>query len=440
MTVPTITLTPRKPAVLAGFPSTVDVLVRIGAPESPPTTGPARSALHLAIVIDRSGSMAGQPLEEAKKAAAFLISGLTKGDLTSLVTYDNDVQTRVSLRDVADRETFHRAISAIQSGGQTDLHGGWFAGAETLAPAVTPGSISRVILLSDGCANHGLTEPAAITRQCTELAGAGVTTSTYGLGQNFNEELMISMARAGRGNNYYGQTAEDLMDPFREEFALLNATCARRVELILSTVHGVTAQVLNGYPQTPDGHWQLPDLAYGGEAWALVRLKVSAQADGQSIAQLLSASIRYVDMGGEPRALQPFSLSLPAVHATVYAAIAEDELVVRRATELDAARLLMRARSAAGTGNWDQVKQLLEQAKALGAENPWLRDVVAEMQSLADREDQDLFMKEGAYSSSRMTTRLAAACEGRSDAMDAPAFLRRKTAQGKKPPPQPGRS
>jgi hypothetical protein len=55
-----------------------------------------------------------------------------------------------------------------------------------------------------------------------------VTTSTYGLGRGFNEELMVAMARAGHGNSYYGQTAEDLMDPFREELELLNALCAWR--------------------------------------------------------------------------------------------------------------------------------------------------------------------------------------------------------------------
>jgi Ca-activated chloride channel family protein len=64
------------------------------------------------------------------------------------------------------------------------------------------------------------------------------------------------------------------MDPFREEFALLNATCARRVELELVPAPGVQAEVLNDYPLTDDVNSQLPDLAYGGEAWALVRLTV----------------------------------------------------------------------------------------------------------------------------------------------------------------------
>jgi len=104
-----------------------------------------------------------------------------------------------------------------------------------------------VILLSDGCANHGLLDHDQIYAQCAELARAGVSTSTYGLGHGFNEELMIGMARHGQGSSYYGQTADDLMDPFREEFELLNALCARRLRLEIAPAAGVKAKMLNDY-------------------------------------------------------------------------------------------------------------------------------------------------------------------------------------------------
>ena len=423
--------------MLAGFKSTLDVLVRVAAPDAPPSIGHSRAPLHLALAIDRSGSMGGQPLEEAKKAAAFIVNGMTRGDRASIVTYDDTVETRVPLDGAEDRDTLLRAIAGIQSGGMTNLHGGWFAGAEPLAPAVSQGTISRVILLSDGCANTGLTDPEAIHRQCAELAGAGVTTSTYGLGGNFNEDLMIGMARAGLGNTYYGQMAEDLMDPFREEFALLNATCARRLELELSPAQGIQAEVLNDYPRTDDGKVQLPDLAYGGEAWALVRLTVQARPEGANPAAILMAAVRYRDMAGEPRAVQPFVLALPAVPAAAYADISEDALVVRRACELEVARLLVQARAAARHHDWEQVQALLASANKLGADNPWLKDVLREMKHLADRRDDDMFSKEGAYSSRRMTTRLASASEDLTPGGEQASYLRRKSAQGKQQPDSP---
>jgi Ca-activated chloride channel family protein len=91
--------------------------------------------------------------------------------------------------------------------------------------------LKRVILLSDGQANEGLTDAAAIAAQCAEWAARGVTTSTYGLGNSFNEELMVAMARAGGGNHYYGDTAEDLMDPFQQELELLGNLCLRDLRL-----------------------------------------------------------------------------------------------------------------------------------------------------------------------------------------------------------------
>jgi Ca-activated chloride channel family protein len=435
MNTPKLIITPRRPAVLADFSATVDVLVRVQAPDAPAGIQAARTPLHLALVIDRSGSMAGQPLSEARRAAAFVIDGLAAQDRASLVVYDDAVETLVPLTGLADKSTLQRAIARITDGGSTNLHGGWIGGAETLAPSTTAGVVSRVILLSDGCANKGITTPEVIFAQCRELAAAGVTTSTYGLGRGFNEDLMIGMARAGQGNTYYGQTAEDLMDPFREELALLNALCARRLILEVQTAEGVRAEVLNGYTAVGDGGWQLPDLAYGGEAWALVRLTVPRRSVSADPAMLLSAGVRYSDLSGEPRALQPVTLALPAVAAGAYEALVEDELVARRAGELEAARLQREARAAARRRDWATVDQLVAQTRVLGETNLWVGDVAGELESLALLRDEVMFAKEAAYSSDRMSNRLASLSESSDrSAPGGPAFLRRKRAQGKSEP------
>ena len=98
--------------------------------------------------------------------------------------------------------------------------------AEEVAKYKTEKSLNRVLLLSDGNANVGLTSTEQIKQQCAQLADLDVTTSTYGLGHEFNEELMIEMANSGLGQGYYGETADDLSDPFKEEFELLLNTIA----------------------------------------------------------------------------------------------------------------------------------------------------------------------------------------------------------------------
>jgi len=442
MTTPTMIITARRPALLAGHDNELDVLVRVQAPDAPADL-PKRNPLHLALVIDRSGSMSGQPLDEAKRCAEFVLDGLQATDRLSLVVYDNQVQTLVPTMLLHDKEFARRAIRDIDSGGSTDLHGGWFQGAETLAPHTKENITSRVILLSDGCANHGLLDHDRIYAQCAEFARAGVSTSTYGLGHGFNEELMIGMARHGQGSSYYGQTADDLMDPFREEFELLNALCARRLRLEIAPAAGVKAKMLNDYVADGDNAWLLPNLAFGGEAWAVIRLRIPSPvtaADAEAAAlSLCSFSLRYTTLDGEPRAIQPMSLALPVLPASAFGAIAEDELVARRTDELEAAYLQTKARAAARRGDWAGVARSLKRAERIAANNPWVADSLNELRELASRKDEVMFAKESAFSARVMSSRLAAR-EEMGSAYDAPAsaaYLRRKGSQGKaerKPP------
>jgi Ca-activated chloride channel family protein len=186
----------------------------------------------------------------------------------------------VPSRLVADRGAFHAAIREIGPGGQTALHDGWHMGATQVAQHLRTDAIARVLLLSDGCANQGLSDPEAIRRHCGTLADTGISTSTYGLGSGFNEDLMSVMARDGQGQAHYGQTAEDLMELFDEEFSLLDALAARRLRLRLDPAPGVQARVLNGYRHEEDGRVILPDLPRDGDVWALVELDIPAQAAG----------------------------------------------------------------------------------------------------------------------------------------------------------------
>jgi Ca-activated chloride channel homolog len=433
-----LVMTPLRAAVLAGTRSTVDVLVRLQAPEQPEGATRSRKPLHLALVIDRSGSMAGQPLHEAKRCARMVVDGLGAEDRVAVIAYDDSVRLISRLVSAADKTTLHHAIDSIDEGGCTNLHGGWLAGAEELAPHARPDVLSRVILLSDGQANRGLRNVDQICSQCAELAAAGVTTSTYGLGHHFNEGLMTAMADAGRGNAYYGQTADDLADPFREELALLDALCARQVELAAEVPAGVSVEVLNRYARTAQGAWRLPDLAYGGEAWALLRLTVDAEltaSDG--MLALLEVKASWRDLEGEVGEASSRLPALPVMPAAAYAAVAEDDLVRRRVEEVMVAGLQDTAREAARRQDWRAVERTLAKARTLARDNEWMQSVVGELEGLAAQRNSVMFQKEAAYSARRARSRLAAAREvNELQDLDAPSFLRRKTMQGKSEMPK----
>lgn len=431
-----LVMTPARAAVLADARSTVDVLVRVQAPPRPEKDRPARGPVHVALVVDRSGSMSGKPLAEAKRCARMVVDGLNPGDKATIVIYDDQVECLTGLLGMDQRETLRRAIDSIHEGGCTNLHGGWLAGAETLAPHTGAGILSRVILLSDGCANSGITDVGTITDQVAQLANAGVTTSTYGLGHHFNEELMTAMADAGRGNAYYGQSADDLADPFQEELALMDALCARDVELLVDTTHGVSVEVLNGYRRGARGGWRLPDVAYEGEAWAVLQLTVDAgTATAGEVRDLATIRAAWRDLDGVERETSPESLALPAMPAAAYAAVAEDPLVRRRVDELVVAGMQQRARERARRGDWNAVNLALAQARQMSADNPWVQSSVAELEVLASRRDDVMFAKEAMYSSRRVCSRLASVTESREPGdMEVPDYLRRKSAQGKAEP------
>lgn len=429
---PDLLLLPRRSALLMGHDNTLDVLVRLQAPP-PPGRDHVRPPLNLAIVIDRSGSMSGQPLKEAVRCAEFMIAGLTARDRVSIITYASQVEVLVPSTPVTDRARLSRALRGIHSGGATALHAGWLAGAEQVSAHLSSDSVSRILLLSDGQANSGLTHRDQIAEQGAALAEAGVSTSTYGLGRRFNEDLMGDLARSGGGNSYYGQSAEDLMDPFREEFDLLAALCGRSVTLSLTPAAGVSVELLNGYPEV-DGGWRLPDLAYDGEAWALARLRIpAAVGDRPDAPVLLSARADMIGMDGEP--IEPLSarLILPSLPAPAFGAVAEDALVRRRAQELEAANLQEKARLAALAGQWDRVQAIIQQARASSAENTWLQESLTVLEGYARRKQTRAFSKEAYYSSRKMRRRLTSQQEmDWSEGTQEPTFLRRKREQGRK--------
>lgn len=435
----TVLLTPRRAGLRAGEDNVVEVLVRIQAPDAPTGHAASRPPQAIALVIDRSGSMAGRPLAEARRCANYLIGMLRPGDSVSLVQFDNRVQRLVPAVPLGDGSMLRTAIAGIHAGGNTNLHGGCREGAATLGEVRGDG-LKRVILLSDGQANEGVTDEQEISVQCARWAAEGVTTSTYGLGNRFNEELMVAIARAGVGNHYYGDTAEDLMEPFEQELELLGNLCLRDLRLKVTVPDGVEVTMVNDLP-TVEGCWRLPDLAWGAEAWAALRLKVPqvSQPAAGNLMTVFRVSVAGLSLDGQAVQLERAGLALPVLAPSAFDALTDDELVSRRLVELSAGEVLMRVRTAAGQGEWDQVDGLLEQAGRQFAGHEWVAAVLVAMKSIAEGRERERMMKEAMYSSGKFSARLAARDESPDFAaslhvLDAPAYLRRKPAQGKGDP------
>lgn len=430
-----VLLAPGRAGLCAGQDNTVAVLVRIQAPEAPPNAGAVqRPPQALALVLDRSSSMLGRPLQEAKRCVDHVLGTLRPTDVAAMVAFDDTVQQLWPAQPLGSGSLQRAALASVALGSLTNLHGGWQAGAEALAEVAGQG-LKRVILLSDGQANVGLTDPAQISAQCAAMAGRGITTSTYGLGRKFNEELMVAMARAGGGNHYYGDTADDLMGPFCQELELLGDLCLRNLRLKATVPDGFSVEAVNPLPLT-DAGWHLPDLAWASEAWVVLRVTMPAAAlplVGQQCT-LLRVAVTGQSLAGEAVALERTGLALPVTAPATWGLLPEDELVNRRLLELEAGQALLDMRHAASAGDWARVDALLETAQQRFAGNDWVAAVLEAMRATARQRDRERVMKEMTYSSHKLSIRLAEIDEGKHlprDLSTVRSYMRRPSLQGK---------
>jgi len=431
MQTPTIVLSPQKSAVSAAG-GHLDILIRVQAPDLPENQITNHTPKRLSVVVDRSGSMSGNPLNEALRCVMHIAKHLTPKDQMSLVVYDEDVDVLVPLKPMTLVSEIEQAVEQVVSGGMTNLFGGWKAGAEQLEGSDNQ-TISRVLLLSDGQANRGQTQIDRIEAHCKAWADKGVSTTTIGLGRNFNEDLMLAMARAGGGQQYYGQTAEDLYDNFEEELSLLQAMYLRQISLKLIPAQGVIVELLNTTTTNPDGTYKMNDLAWGSESWLAFRLHISPSSAG-SVRDLLAVSISGVDLQGQALTQSGPMLQLPVVEANAFATMPEDELAQRRLLELAFGNASQELRNLAKAGDAAAAKRLMAQMEERFGGHAWLKAKMEQLHRLAE-EDMEMMIKEVSFSAYRMSNRLVSKQEMRymSDETESniPSFLRKKESEGR---------
>jgi Ca-activated chloride channel homolog len=206
-----------------------------------------RIPLNISIVIDRSGSMQGIKLGYAKKAAKNIIDQLNEQDIVSIVVYDNDIDTIQGPVHVSDRERIKSKIDAITARASTNLWGGTEQGYSFVNRNVAPAFVNRVLLISDGQANVGITDSALIRIKVQKYKDdRGISLSTFGVGLDYNETLMTDMAETGAGNYYFIDAPSKMTSIFDNELKGLLNVAAQNTELKIRIPNGVT--VIKGYP------------------------------------------------------------------------------------------------------------------------------------------------------------------------------------------------
>lgn len=198
----------------------------------------ARSPLSIALVLDKSGSMEGKPWEQVKLAVRQIVDLLTPADRLAVVVFDEHVETILPCRPVIEKEALKRVLDSIKPKGTTNLFAGMVRGAELLKAASAPGVIERVILLTDGDVNEGITEYADLVNEVRTIRAGGQSVTTLGMGIEFNEELLTALAKNSGGNYYYVESPDMLVSLFANEINSMFRVVAKNVRYRLRLPSG----------------------------------------------------------------------------------------------------------------------------------------------------------------------------------------------------------
>lgn len=237
--------------VLVGQNEPVFLQVELGAKN---ITTASRAPISVAIVIDRSGSMSGEKMTRVKDAALWLIDHMQTGDHIAIVSYSSDVRVDASeVLDDKSRFVLRNAVRRLQSGGGTFLSGGLETGATEIRKVLDSEHINRVVLLSDGNANEGVTDSNTLSRMSDVLREEGISVTTMGVGLDYNEDVMEAVAMYGGGNYYFIAEAEQLDDIFAAELESLGTIVARDAVLELELPEDVEIQEIYGYQYEREG-------------------------------------------------------------------------------------------------------------------------------------------------------------------------------------------
>jgi Ca-activated chloride channel family protein len=345
------------PLVPAGSPATRYVLLSLSAPEG--RSDRSRPAIRVSFVLDRSGSMAGSKIHVAREAVRQALRMLRPDDRFALVAYDDEVElvARAAPATGAARRGALERLEAIDARGSTDLSGGWMTGCDQVLPHLADEPPGRCLLLTDGLANVGVTDPDALAARAAELRKRHVVTSTFGVGTDFDEVLLQRIAERGGGHFYFVESPVQIPDLLTSELGEALEVVARDASVALQLPAGVSAAPLSRLEWfATDGGIRiiLGDLVSGQDLDVVLRVEVPAMAAGSVVPVRFTLGDREGVL-----ALAPVEACWTAAEAGAVAAAGRERAVDRAVAVLYAARARHDALALNRAGEFGRARALL---------------------------------------------------------------------------------
>lgn len=290
----------------------VTLMLDLTAPANPAQS--TRPGQAIQVVLDRSGSMEGQPLDAAKGSLLKLVSRLAPQDAFGLVAFDDSALVIVPTRTMADHHmpSLRKSIRDLQTGGSTDISAGYLMGLRELTRVQASGG-STLLLISDGHANAGEQDPKFFQEVSTKSATEKVTTSTIGLGNGYDETILEALAQGGGGAHRFAGSIDEAVGAIAAEVDdLLDKTIVNAVLRVTPTsaMSGAPAiEIVQRLPYWKDGETfvvQLGDLYSGENRRFIIDLDVPGIAS-LGLCKIADITIEYLDLAQR----QEISVTMP---------------------------------------------------------------------------------------------------------------------------------
>lgn len=293
-----------------------------------------RRAVNVALVVDRSGSMAGEKIARARDAAHALVDRLGPEDRFSMVAFSDGADVLVPSVRVTDREDLHRRVDLLAARGNTNLDAGLTLGLDQLSAWASAPAADRVLLLSDGLANAGNSSADYLARLAGSEARQGISVSAVGVGLDYNEDLLARVAELGGGSFHHVGSSSELAAVLGEELHRVQAVVASGVQVTFRPGPGVQVLEALGYEATSAAGTTVVHVGdvHGGDARKVVlRVRVTAGEAG-SLVDVGSVTAQAADGSG----LAPVAVSALATADAETLARAVD---AKRSAEADKAQV-----------------------------------------------------------------------------------------------------
>ena len=235
--------------------------------------------INLSLVIDKSGSMeAADKLSRVKTALVNLVSQMRERDTLSIIIFDSEAEVLMPAQTLRDKEAVKRLIRGIEPGSSTNIHAGLMLGYQEVLKNYREGSTNRVILLTDGIANQGVTDPDRIAQDSVRFNDRGIDLSTIGVGLELNKDLLRHLAKSGRGLFHFVADAADIEKVFVKEVQSLVSPVASEPDLEIEYDDGLELVQLYGYePLSRPGYLRikLDNMNHGMTQVVMLRFRLT---------------------------------------------------------------------------------------------------------------------------------------------------------------------